>query len=216
VRCNQTGHGELSGSCDINRLEISDMTETFLSGGTIRKLWFTETQKFRDHLLRLDKESRRLRFGSSVSETFIHTYSERTNRLKSVIYGFFLGREMLAAAELRMIGDSWHGEAEAAFSVEREYQDSGVGTELLGRIILSARNRGVDKLYMNCLAENRKMQRVAKKYEADLYFDHGEVVGQLKPNYPTPLSIWSEAVDNSNGFVMAVLEFPLQGHSRAA
>ena len=54
------------------------------------------------------------------------------------------------------------------------------------------------------------MQRIAKKYEADLYFDHGEVVGQLKPAFPTPLSLWTEAIDNSNGFVMAVLEFPLR------
>lgn len=192
------------------------MPETHIWGGTIRKLWFTETEKFRDHLLRLDKESRRMRFGMAVGDNFIGKYSEQTGRFQSVIYGFFVGREMRAAAELRMIGQSWHGEAEAAFSVEREYQDSGVGTELLGRAIVAARNRGVDRLYMNCLAENRRMQRVAKKYEAELYFDHGEVVGQLKPAYPTPVSLWSEAVDNSSGFVMAILEFPLQRLNPAA
>jgi ribosomal protein S18 acetylase RimI-like enzyme len=192
------------------------MTDSRSWGGSIRKLWFTETEKFRNHLLRLDPESRRLRFGALVGDEFIRTYTEGTSRLKSVIFGYFAGREMHAAAELRMIGETWHGEAEAAFSVEREYQDSGVGTELLGRIILSARNRGVDKLYMNCLAENRKMQRIARKYEADLYFDHGEVVGQLKPAFPTPLSLWSEAMDNSNGFVMAVLDFPLQTFRSAA
>ncbi|WP_245296882.1 MULTISPECIES: GNAT family N-acetyltransferase [Rhodomicrobium] len=150
-----------------------------------------------------------MRFGMLVDDAFVHKYAERTGQFQSVIYGSFAGREMHAAAELRMIGDSWHGDAEAAFSVEREYQDSGVGTELLGKIILAARNRGVDRLYMNCLSENRKMQRIAKKYEADLFFDHGEVVGQLKPSVPTPLSLWSEALDNSNGFVMAVLDFPL-------
>ncbi|NJM34123.1 MAG: GNAT family N-acetyltransferase [Rhodomicrobium sp.] len=192
------------------------MPETYIWGGTIRKLWFTETEKFRDHLLRLDIDNRRMRFGMAVDDDFIRRYSERTSQFQSVIYGFFAGREMRAAAELRMIGESWHGDAEAAFSVEREYQDSGVGTELLGRIIVSARNRGVDRLYMNCLAENRKMQRVAKKYEAELYFDHGEVVGQLRPSYPTPLSLWSEAIDNGSGFVMAVLEFPLQRLDPAA
>ena len=185
------------------------MSETRRWGETIRKLWFTETEKFRDHLLRLDMESRRLRFGMAVNDEFIKNYAERTGQFKSVIYGFFAGREMHAAAELRMIGDNWHGEAEAAFSVEDDYQDSGMGTELLGRVIVAARNRGVDRLYMNCLSENRKMQRIAKKYEADLYFDHGEVVGQLKPAFPTPLSLWTEAIDNGNGFVMAVLEFPL-------
>jgi GNAT superfamily N-acetyltransferase len=117
---------------------------------------------------------------------------------------------MRAAAELRVIGDGWSGEAEAAFSVEKEYQDSGVGTELLGRLILTARNRGVSRMYMNCLSTNRKMQRVAKKYEAELHFDYGEVVGQLKPAMPTPLSLWTEAIDDGSGFVMAVFEFPLR------
>jgi RimJ/RimL family protein N-acetyltransferase len=192
------------------------MPETRIWGGTVRKLWFTETEKFQDHLLRLDKESRRMRFGMSVDDAFIRSYSAHINRLESVVYGFFVERDMRAAAELRMIGDSWHDEAEAAFSVEPEFQNSGVGTELLGRIIVAARNRGVSRLYMNCLAENRRMQRIAKKYDAELYFDHGEVIGQLKPTFPTPLSLWSEAIDHGSGFVMAVLEFPLHGFSRAA
>lgn len=192
------------------------MTDIHLMGGAIRKIWFTETDKFRDHLLRLDAESRRLRFGMCVGDNFIRRYAEQTSQFKSVIYGFFLGREMRATAELRMIGNSWHGEAEAAFSVEREYQDSGVGTELMGRIIVSSRNRGVNRLYMNCLAENRKMQRVARKYAAELYFDHGEVIGKLSPAYPTPMSLWSEALDNSSGFVMAVLETPLERFKPAA
>src|SRR4051812_10055675 len=29
--------------------------------GSVRKLWPTETEKFREHMLRLDKESRRMR-----------------------------------------------------------------------------------------------------------------------------------------------------------
>ncbi|HKJ61276.1 MAG TPA: GNAT family N-acetyltransferase [Hyphomicrobiales bacterium] len=192
------------------------MTVTHLFGGTVRKQWFTEKDKFRDHLLRLDPESRRMRFGMNVADEFIRRYAEQTSQFQSVIYGFFVGREMSAAAELRMIGTSWHGEAEAAFSVERKYQDSGVGTELLGKIIVASRNRGVERLYMNCLSENRRMQSVARKYEAELYFDHGEVIGKLAPAYPTPLSLWSEALDNSNGFVMAVLEAPLQQFKPAA
>jgi GNAT superfamily N-acetyltransferase len=192
------------------------MPETHIWGGTVRKLWFTETEKFQDHMLRLDVESRRMRFGMAVDDDFVRKYASQINRFRSVVYGFFMERDMCAAAELRMIGDSWHGEAEAAFSVEPDYQNSGVGTELLGRIILAARNRGVDRLFMNCLTENRRMQRVAKKYEAELYFDHGEVIGQLKPAFPTPASLWSEAMDNGSGFVMAVLEFPLRGIDRAA
>ena len=43
--------------------------------GTVRKLQSNETAAFRDHLLRLDKESRRLRFAHSVSDTFIEDYA---------------------------------------------------------------------------------------------------------------------------------------------
>ena len=186
------------------------MSKVLTGGGTIRKLWATEIEKFRDHLLRLDNDSRRMRFGMSVDDAFIVAYTARTDFRTSVIYGYFADGEMHAAAELRSIGESWGSEAEAAFSVEPTFQDGGVGTDLLGRVILAARNRGIHRLYMNCLQENRKMQRIARKYDAELHFDHGEVVGKVKTPGPTPASLWSEAMDDSNGFVMAVLELPLR------
>jgi GNAT superfamily N-acetyltransferase len=186
------------------------MSKSLVGGGTIRKLWPTEIEKFRDHLLRLDGDSRHMRFGMSVDEAFITAYAERADWTRNVIYGYYAEGEVHAAAELRAIGESWDVEAEAAFSVEDGYQDAGVGTELLGRIVLTARNRGIHRLYMNCLLENRKMQRIARKYEAELHFDHGEVVGQLRTPGPTPASLWSEAVDDGNGFVMAVMDLPLR------
>jgi RimJ/RimL family protein N-acetyltransferase len=191
------------------------MSNALTGGGTVRKLWPTEIEKFRDHLLRLDRDSRRMRFGMSVDDAFITAYAERTDFNSSVIYGHFAGGEMHAAAELRSIGDGWGPEAEAAFSVEPTHQDSGVGTDLLGRVILAARNRGIHRLYMNCLSENRKMQRIARKFDAELHFDHGEVVGRLKTAGPTPVSLWSEAIDDSNGFVMAVLDLPLRAMTAA-
>ncbi len=169
-------------------------------------MWSQENDKFRDHLLRLDRDSRRMRFGMAVSEEFIRDYASRIGGMKCVIYGFFVDGQMRAAAEMRQIGDTWSTDAEGAFSVERDFQNRGIGTELLGRIIRAARNRGVSRLYMNCLAENHKMQRLCRKYEAELHFDHGEVVGRVLPALPTYISLWEEAVDDSKGFVMAVLE----------
>lgn len=174
--------------------------------GTVRKLWYTELNKYRDHLLRLDEESRRLRFGMNVGDAFIENYSRRIADMKSIVYAFIEDGEVRAAAELRPLGEAYSAEAEAAFSVEKNHQDIGIGTELLGRIIRAARNRGITRLYMNCLAENRRMQRIAKKYEAELTFEHGEVIGQLKPVTPNYFSIWREAVEDEMGFVMAVLD----------
>ncbi len=172
-------------------------------------MWPQESDKFRDHLIRLDSESRRMRFGMAVSEEFIKDYASHIGDMGCVIYGFFVDGEIRGAAEMRQMGDSWSSDAEGAFSVEREFQNSGIGTELLGRIIRAARNRGVARLYMNCLAENHKMQRLCRKYEADLHFDHGEVIGRVLPASPTYLSLWQEAVDDSRRFVMAVLDLPM-------
>lgn len=184
------------------------MPESHLWGGTIRKMWSSEADKFRDHLLRLDRESRRMRFGTAVSDDFIRDYAARLVGMKYLVYGFFTGVEMRAAAEMRQIGEEWSIDAEGAFSVEKEFQNRGIGTDLLGRIIRAARNRGISRLYMNCLAENYKMQRICRKFQAELHFDHGEVVGRVLPAIPTYISLWQEAMDDSNAFVMAVLDLP--------
>ena len=113
---------------------------------------------------------------------------------------------MRGAAELRRLGDVWGDEAEAAFSVEGAHQDSGIGTELMGRVVRSARNRRIRRLYMSCLAENAKMQVIARKHEAVLRFEYGEVVGEIVPEHPDYFSMVAEAAEDRVGFLIAVLD----------
>jgi GNAT superfamily N-acetyltransferase len=182
------------------------MGERLVSGGNIRKLWPTETDKFRDHLMRLDKASRRLRFAHGVSDAFIEEYAARMSEMGSIVYGYFEGENVRAAAELKKLGDQWGREAEAAFSVEQPLQDLGIGTELMGRVIRAASNRGVQHLLMSCLSENSKMRAIARKYEAELRFEYGEVVGEIVPQGPNYFSLLAEAVDDRFGYMMAVLD----------
>ena len=65
------------------------MSKHAMLGGTIRKLWPAESDKFRDHLLRLDKESRRLRFAHGVSDQFLEEYASRMNEQGAVVFGYF-------------------------------------------------------------------------------------------------------------------------------
>ena len=174
--------------------------------GSIRKLWPNETDAFRDHLLRLDRDSRRMRFAHSVADSFIQDYAARMNDMGSIVFAYVEGSEVRAAAELRKLGDRWGTEAEAAFSVEKDFQDHGLGTELMGRVIRSARNRGIHRLYMSCLAENSKMQAIARKHEADLKFEYGEVIGEILPETPNYFSILAEAVEDRVGYMMAVFD----------
>ena len=172
----------------------------------IRKLWPQEWGRFRDHLLRLDKESRRLRFAHAVADSFIEDYAERMSDMGGLVVVTMLGDEVRAAAELRKLGETWGREAEAAFSVERPFQDQGLGSELMGRVILAARNRGVGLLYMSCLAENARMQSIARKHDAALRFEYGEVIGEIVPQTPDYFSLMAEAVEDRVGYMMAVLD----------
>ena len=182
------------------------MSELNAGDGIIRRLWPTETDKFRDHLLRLDKDSRRMRFAHSVSDTFIADYASRMSDFGSVVYGHLVDGKVRGAAELRRLGDTWGEEAEAAFSVEKAHQDHGVGSDLMGRVVRAARNRHIRRLYMSCLAENAKMQSIAKKHEAVLRFEYGEVIGEILPDQPNYFSLMAEAAEDRVGFMIAVLE----------
>lgn len=175
-------------------------------GGNISRLGPTETEKFRDHLLRLDLETRRLRFGSPVSDDFIRTYAARVHELGSVVLGYIEDGEIRGAAELRKLGDTWGHEAEAAFSIEPAFQNSGLGTRMLGRLLEAARYRGVHHLYMCCLSENRRMQRVATKYDAELKFERSEVIGDIVPMPPSYRTLVAEAAETYRGFVLAMLD----------
>lgn len=188
------------------------MSESNADEGTIRRLWPTETDRFRHHLLRLDRESRRLRFAHSVSDAFIEEYAGRMSDLGSLVYGHIVDGKVRGAAELRRLGDTWGEEAEAAFSVERPYQDQGVGTDLMGRVVRAARNRHIRRLYMSCLAENARMQAIAKKHEASLRFEYGEVIGEILPAQPNYFSLMAEAAEDRVGFMIAILDL----HSRLA
>ena len=154
------------------------MKEVLPEGGVIRKLWIGETAKYRDHVLRLDPESRRNRFAGGVSDDFIRRYVVLTTGLDTVVHGFFVGGMMRGGAELRPFGPRLPQQAEAAISVEKPWQSHGVGSALLQRTLLAARNRGFRHLHMACLAENQRMQQLARKFDAELSFDFESVVGE--------------------------------------
>jgi len=182
------------------------MHEPLPDGGMIRKLWIGESDQYREHLLRLDSESRRNRFGGSVSDEFLRNYVDLSFSLDAITHGFFVDGVLRGAAELRPLGPGLSTEAEAAFSVEQPWQSHGVGSALLERTLLAARNRGIKSLHMACLAENRRMQQLARKFDAELTFDFGSVIGEVEQASPTPLSLMREFVADSTGFATAMLD----------
>lgn len=177
-----------------------------IANGVIRKLWIPEAYKYRDHLLRLDAPSRQNRFGGAVTNAYIRQYVDVSIGLDAVIHCFFVEGKLRGAAELRPLGAHMPNEAEVAFSVETPYQSHGIGSALLERTLLAARNRGLRYLKMHCLADNRRMQQLAKKFAAELAFDFGSVTGEVVAPAPTPMSVFRELLADSHGAAAELLD----------
>ncbi len=174
--------------------------------GSFRKLLPTESLVFRDHLLRLDQDSRRLRFANSVPDDYIATYAMKAADAGSLVYGFFEKGHLRAAGELKRASAFWGRSAEAAFSVESGYTNHGLASELMGLIIRSARNRGVKHLVLSCLAENSPMQAIARKYASELQIDHGDVVADIMPSRADYMSVATEILDDRFVLYLAALD----------
>lgn len=175
-----------------------------MRSGAIRRLFTTEGSLFRDHLLRLDAAGRRDRFMSGVADEFLVRYATECFASKSLVLGFFEQDTLRAAGELHAPDDDLT--SDIAFSVEQEFRNRGIGTAMLRRLILSARNRKIQHLRMNCHGQNQAMQALARKFKADLRFARAETVGDIIPRAATPYSVWMEALDDAREFGQAVID----------
>jgi GNAT superfamily N-acetyltransferase len=153
------------------------MDQHLIATGTVRKLSINEAALYGAHLLRLDAESRRSRFGGTVADAYIRCHAECSILGDATIHGFFLESEVRGAAELRHFAA--HA-AEIALSIEKDWQGHGIGTTLFETTLRAARIRGVKSLYMSCLPENLRMRQLARKFHADMKFEFGSVAGVLE------------------------------------
>ena len=179
-----------------------------MTGMTIRKLCPSDGEPLRAHFGRLDSETLRMRFGGRPDIGFTDAYIANLYHLGTAVFGAFVEGELRASAELRAIMPSRPNEAEAAFTVERSFQDKGLGTALMERILTAAQNRGIARLHMICLSENIRMRRLARKFGARIKIADGEVSGRLDPPFTTPVSLLDELFFEARGFATAVFDWP--------
>lgn len=181
--------------------------------GEYRKLSAAERPLLRDHLLRLTPDDRALRFLSDVSVAHVEQYCSRVDDHYRVVIGYFVAGVMRGAGEIVFnAGPTWLAGCEVALSVEHDFQNRGVGAELLRRLLVLARNRGVSKVTMLCLRSNRRMQTLAKKFEGELHFAAGDVEGTLYPRWPDAASLFEESWEQ--GCAMLNLVFGLAPSTR--
>ena len=178
--------------------------------GVKRKVLRSELGLARDHLLRLDSDGRHRRFGHDVSDGYIHSYAAKMADIGNLTFGYFIDGQIRAIAELKQAdfgsGLGWGQTAEAAFSVERDFANQGLATLLMGQVIRSARNRGIRHLLLYCMADNAKMQSIARKYQAELRIEDGSVVADIVPKRFDYLSLAGEVFDDRLGCMHAMMD----------
>jgi ribosomal protein S18 acetylase RimI-like enzyme len=159
--------------------------------GVIRRLWSGERDQIRDHLLRLDGDDRVLRFGGYASDAHIAGYGERLDWSRLLVVGYVTGGEVRGLGQLEPIGAGWPRAAELAVSVERLFQSRGIGTALLRRLVIAARNRLIERVHMVCLMDNGRAVRMARRLDGALHFHDGAAEARIEPPWPTPWT-WLE------------------------
>src|SRR5258707_3641265 len=98
--------------------------------GSIRTLTAREMPLLREHLLRLDPESRRDRFNGAADESFVESYAARCLADGTVVIAYVEDGKVLGAAELHQPDSSPDGMPEIAFTVDRPARRTDVGSVL--------------------------------------------------------------------------------------
>jgi GNAT superfamily N-acetyltransferase len=180
----------------------------------IRRLWPSDAEAYRDHLLRLDPRSRHERFGGGMSDDFLVRYAEHCFGQSDLLYGAFIDGELVGAAELRsnmaiwseQAPFGWHIHAEAAFSVEQAYRRRGIGEKLFRRIQRAASNHGVETIEIICLPANLSMRKLAQKFKTQFTFEECNLTGRLHARPPTPFSLMREAARDAIDFGVSLFD----------
>ncbi len=180
----------------------------------IRRLWPSDMEAFRDHLLRLDARSRHERFGGGMSDDFLLHYAEHCFGQGDLLYGAFVDGHLCGAAELRSNQAIWseqapfgrHIHAEAAFSVENEHRRRGIGEKLFRRIQRAATNHGVETIEIICLPDNIGMRMLAQKFKTHFTFEESALTGRLRARRPTAFSLMREASGDILDFGAALFD----------
>jgi GNAT superfamily N-acetyltransferase len=133
----------------------------------------------RDHLLRLDRESRHDRFHGFMDDSFIERYAGKCADDGTVIIAYIEDGVVRGAADLHPPDQSPDSLPEIAFSVEACVRRRGVGSILFKKLIAAARFKGYRSLWITTGAQNEAMRALARKFGAHLTFNHGESTGSI-------------------------------------
>jgi GNAT superfamily N-acetyltransferase len=176
--------------------------------GYVRTLsQYEELPLLRDHLLRLDSESRHDRFNGFLDDGFIERYAAKCAGDGTAIVAYMENGIVRGAAELHPPEQSDDWLPEIAFSVEACMRRRGVGSVLFKRLIAEARWKGYRRLRVTTGAQNHAMRALASKFGAHLVFAHGESTGTIEIRPQPDAELAKLAIDAPLAAARALVNF---------
>jgi RimJ/RimL family protein N-acetyltransferase len=164
----------------------------------VRELHAGYREQILNHLLQLNDEDRRLRFGTQTPDEVIHHYVEQLDFNKDAIFGVFdLDLRLIAMAHLAYLPEQ-KGQARSAefgVSVLPDGRGQGLGTALLQRSAVHSRNTRIETLYVHCLANNKAMMHLAQKAGMTVEYAYGDADACLKLPPASTATIVEEAAN---------------------
>ena len=164
---------------------------------------------YAQHLKNLSIEDRYTRFCYNIRDEQIDQlilrilYNQQDHHLftavvDDVIVGFgHLARE----------GNDW----EFAVSVDSVHQGCGIANKLLGFIIPWAQIHGVHNVFMHCIAQNEKIQHLARKHGLrTIDRDGGEITSKVELPVPTAVDYTAEFLKEQKDLYNQIQELQRQ------
>jgi GNAT superfamily N-acetyltransferase len=187
-------------------IEYADEAAPSAGRVTVRKLWPHEREAYVAHLLRLEPEAQRWRFGMTMTDAALRAYAGRSFCVGGLVHACCVDGVVRATGELQGLLDFPRQHGEAAFSVEKGWRRQGIGSRLFAAVLLSARNRGMSVLDVMCHPDNLAMKALARRHGVTLQRLYGETHGLARLDISTPSSLMVEALANTASAFGAILD----------
>ena len=156
----------------------------------VRKLLLIDKPRIINHLLQLEGEDRRLRFGGAVSNDYIIDYVTKSFEQESQWFGVdHIDGHLVATCHVAI----YNGEGELGCCVDEDFRGEGFAQKMFNRAVTWLRVRGITNVFMHCLTENGAMRHIAKKNDMILVSEYGETDAEVEVEPATPVTYIEEA-----------------------
>lgn len=168
---------------------------------SVQPLWGEHQADIIEHLLSLQGEARRLRFGTQITDEAIRKYVDRIKPADRLYGVYDDDMKLIAFCHVAMFEENRVSAGEIGLSVDDQYRDKKIGTALFRFVVRGLRARGVKILYSYCLSENKAMRKLAVNEKMCLVTEGGDYEAKIRLQDPSIYDIMIEPMHESIAIV---------------